>query len=183
MKVKVPELRKIVEDIVSEASKSKKKKGSPSVIDPPEAAPRPVQYKYANVYDFSEPLGKENRYRGQGQAAWGPQTSVHGDDLNDQESKAKKPFGYNEAHEFMDAIVNEEQGSSAWDSLVEESEPVGIWETLDRVVEKRVGFKKLKGKLSRERSVKDPAALAASIGRKKLGSKEMARRSAAGRGK
>jgi hypothetical protein len=44
-------------------------------------------------------------------------------------------------------------------------------------------FKKLEGKLSHEKGVTDPAALAASIGRKKYGAEGMARKSAAGRAK
>jgi hypothetical protein len=46
-----------------------------------------------------------------------------------------------------------------------------------------LGFKKLEGKLSKEKGVTDPAALAASIGRKKYGAKGMAAKSAAGRAK
>lgn len=46
-----------------------------------------------------------------------------------------------------------------------------------------VGFKKLKGKLSHQSGVRNPGALAASIGRKKYGSKGMAAKSAAGRRK
>lgn len=53
----------------------------------------------------------------------------------------------------------------------------------DDLEEKSMGFAALKGKLSHQAGVHDPAALAASIGRKKLGSAEMARRSAAGRRK
>jgi hypothetical protein len=49
--------------------------------------------------------------------------------------------------------------------------------------EKHIGFKKLKGELSHERGVRDPGALAASIGRKKYGAKGMAAKSAAGRRK
>lgn len=41
-------------------------------------------------------------------------------------------------------------------------------------------FKALEGKLKRK-GIRDPAALAASIGRKKLGKKKMAKLSAAGR--
>lgn len=42
-------------------------------------------------------------------------------------------------------------------------------------------FEKLEHKLSHQKGVTDPAGLAASIGRKELGEKEMARRSAEGR--
>lgn len=47
--------------------------------------------------------------------------------------------------------------------------------------EKHIGFKKLKGKLSHEKGVKDPGALAAAIGRNKYGAAGMAKKSAAGR--
>lgn len=50
-----------------------------------------------------------------------------------------------------------------------------------RLAEKHIGFKKLKGQLSHQKGVKNPGALAASIGRKKYGAKGMARKSAAGR--
>lgn len=42
--------------------------------------------------------------------------------------------------------------------------------------EEHLGFKKLEGKLAHEKGVRDPGALAASIGRKKYGSKGMARK-------
>jgi hypothetical protein len=42
-------------------------------------------------------------------------------------------------------------------------------------------FKALKGELARRKGVKNPGALAASIGRKKYGAKKMAQMSAAGR--
>ena len=42
-------------------------------------------------------------------------------------------------------------------------------------------FQKLKGKLAKQKGVTDPAALAASIGRKKYGKKKMAKMAAAGR--
>lgn len=45
---------------------------------------------------------------------------------------------------------------------------------------KYVGFDKLKGELAKHPNVKDPKALAASIGRKKYGAKAMARHAAMG---
>jgi len=53
----------------------------------------------------------------------------------------------------------------------------------DRTNEKKIGFKKLKNKLAHKKGVKDPAALAASIGRKKYGTSGMAKKAAAGRKK
>lgn len=43
------------------------------------------------------------------------------------------------------------------------------------------GFEKVERSVAHEKGVRDPKAVAAAIGRKKLGEKEMARRSAAGR--
>ena len=58
------------------------------------------------------------------------------------------------------------------------------WELRDRTMsEAYIGFNKLKGKLARGGGVKNPAALAASIGRKKYGKKAMTKKSAAGRRK
>ena len=42
-------------------------------------------------------------------------------------------------------------------------------------------FEKLKGELSQDKGIKNPGALAASIGRKKYGGKKMASMSASGR--
>lgn len=42
-------------------------------------------------------------------------------------------------------------------------------------------FKKLEGQLAREKGVKDPAALAAAIGRKRYGGKRMGQLAAKGR--
>lgn len=44
-----------------------------------------------------------------------------------------------------------------------------------------IGFKKLEHQIAKKGNVTDPAAVAASIGRKKYGQKEMTRRSVAGR--
>lgn len=51
----------------------------------------------------------------------------------------------------------------------------------DAARDEHEGFKKLEGELSREKGVTDPAALAASIGRKKYGAEGMAKKSAAAR--
>jgi hypothetical protein len=42
-------------------------------------------------------------------------------------------------------------------------------------------FRKLKGQLAKQKGVRDPGAVAASIGRKKYGKKKMAKLSAQGR--
>jgi hypothetical protein len=51
------------------------------------------------------------------------------------------------------------------------------------VMEKHVGFARLKNKLAHKKGVTDPAALAASIGRKKYGAKNFQKKAAAGRKK
>ena len=53
----------------------------------------------------------------------------------------------------------------------------------ERAKDEHEGFAKLKGELSHEKGVTDPAALAASIGRKKYGAAGMAKKAAAGRAK
>lgn len=58
-----------------------------------------------------------------------------------------------------------------------------IMEETLQLDEEYMGFKKLKGKLSHQKGVHDPGALAASIGRKKYGKKGMARKAAVGRKK
>lgn len=59
-----------------------------------------------------------------------------------------------------------------------------VKECIQRVLsEKKIGFKKLKNILSKKKGVDDPAALAASIGRKKYGNKAMAKKAAAGKKK
>lgn len=52
-----------------------------------------------------------------------------------------------------------------------------------RTDDEHEGFKKLEGRLSHEKGVSDPGALAASIGRKKYGAAGMAKKAAAGRAK
>ncbi len=47
--------------------------------------------------------------------------------------------------------------------------------------DEHLGFKKLEGELAHEKGVKDPAAVAAAIGRKKYGAEGMAKKAAAGR--
>lgn len=62
-------------------------------------------------------------------------------------------------------------------------EAIDLLRKHQKLKEVELGFKKLKNKLSHEKGIKNPAALAASIGRKKLGQAEMTKRSEAGRKK
>lgn len=60
---------------------------------------------------------------------------------------------------------------------------VGKTVRLGRARDEHEGFKKLEGELAHEKGVSDPAAVAASIGRKKYGAEGMAKKAAAGRAK
>lgn len=146
-------LKDLVRDLVI-AEARKAKKGKKKEEKETEKSPG---YQHAEALDFSKPLGDWNVYRHQGVANWGPYTS-----------QGVVP----------ENIVEDFRGS-AWEGFAEEA-PGNIWEALERVSE---DFSSLKKKLAHKKGVTDPAALAASIGRKKLGSKEMARRSVAGRKK
>jgi hypothetical protein len=82
------------------------------------------------------------------------------------------------AEEMIDAIELALRGLRHLVGDVEDHE-----EEEHDVDEAHLGFKKLKGKLAHQKGVTDPAALAASIGRKKYGTAGMAKKSAAGRKK
>jgi hypothetical protein len=51
----------------------------------------------------------------------------------------------------------------------------------ERIGDEHIGFKKLEGEIAKKGNVSNAAAVAASIGREKLGAAEMAKRAAAGR--
>lgn len=59
------------------------------------------------------------------------------------------------------------------------NQAIGLLRQHKRLMESK--FSRLSGELSHEKGIHDPDAVAASIGRKKLGQKEMTRRSEAGR--
>jgi hypothetical protein len=73
--------------------------------------------------------------------------------------------------------TSSDRGTRPKTALGESRATGGAW----ALVEKHIGFKKLKGELSHEKGVRNPGALAAAIGRKKYGAKGMAKKSAAGR--
>lgn len=54
---------------------------------------------------------------------------------------------------------------------------------LDNADDEHLGFKKLENSLAHEKGISNPAAVAASIGRRKYGAKGMAKKAAAGRKK
>lgn len=52
---------------------------------------------------------------------------------------------------------------------------------LDRAIDEHIGFSKLENELAHKKGVRDPASVAAAIGRKKYGKAGMAKKAAAGR--
>lgn len=67
MKIKLTELKQIIESIVLEARRKKKTKKK-------DAASEPEKYKTDENLDFSQPLGDKNLYKRQGASNWGPFT-------------------------------------------------------------------------------------------------------------
>lgn len=55
--------------MINEAKKKKEKAEKNKVV------PQPAEYRYAEAFDFSAPLGAYNLYRQQGAVNWGPMTS------------------------------------------------------------------------------------------------------------
>ena len=189
MKMTITELVEYVgqvfaEDKRAKKSKAKKKDGESKVGDA-----LPHGYAYAEALDFMKPLGEDNRYHLQGQAAWGPSTGVGlSMNMNDNIVLNKNIFRFEEGKSF-----------SPWDLLGEAVQPAAaptLWESVLRwydhqklglgldeaaeMDEKHVGFKKLAQHFARQKNIHDPDALAASIGRKKYGAKGMAKKAAAG---
>lgn len=194
MKDAINEIKGIVSRVLAEAKKKKEK------AEKLKHHPRPNAYSYAEAFDFSAPLGAYNLYKQQGPVNWGPMTSA-GTKIDDriagQTAELEHVLRSVVRESVREAVAND---PSPWHYLsesIEPSVPNGIWEavnhwydhqglglghqTAEGIEEKKVGFAKLKGKLSKEKGVKDPAALTASIGRKKYGPVAMAKKSSAGR--
>lgn len=189
MQMTITELRELVGEVLAEDKKAKKEKKieKEEVSRVGDAVPK--GFAYAEALDFMRPLGQDNLYHLQGQAGWGPQTGTGVSmNMDDNIVLNKNIFRFQES-----------TGRSAWDVLHEVSKPQrpaqeSIWEsalhwydfqerglgegTMD---EKHMGFKNLAQHLARQKNVHDPAALAASIGRKKIGPKAMAKKAAAGK--
>jgi hypothetical protein len=164
------------------------------------AEAQPHGFFYNETYDFSQPLGADNLYHRQGMAAWGPDThSPSGINVKDDIVMNKDVFRFKEGllRTLESGVIDEQlaPSSSAWEALnlqetYEHTPADGSawtdgyhWYDYARIGlgEGHVGFKKLAQKLSHKKGVESGSGLAAAIGRKKLGKKEMARRSAAGR--
>ena len=194
MKISVPELRKLVEEVIAEAKKKKEKDLEEEV--------RPDAHMYDKAHDYSPPLGAYNLYRSQGPVNWGPHTGP-GPKIDDRPWGVKNESALRTALRQMISEALMPAPNSAWMGVVPPAPrkvPKGIWESamhwydfqsrglgegsaanVLNLDEKKIGFKKLKAKLAHKKGVKDAGALAASIGRKKYGAAGMAKKSAAGR--
>jgi len=73
MKITIRELAEVVSDVIAEAKKKAKK--------PDEE--KQNGFKYSPQNDFSAPLGKDNLYKKQGAANFGPYTNSSGETIND----------------------------------------------------------------------------------------------------
>lgn len=195
MKITVEQLKVMVEHAINEAKKKKQK-------DLEEMETRPDGHMLDKNMDFAPPLGGYNLYRSQGAVNWGPQTGA-GPKIDDRPYPGT--VAESSLRQAIRGMISEKlrpDPNSAWSAFSPpppQVPPKGIWESAMHyydfqrrglgqmkeeakpVDEKHVGFKKLKGKLSHEKGVKDPGALAASIGRKKYGAAGMAKKAAAGR--
>lgn len=169
-------LQEMTDRVLAEAPKKKGKGKKNAEKDAANRQVQPGAYSYSQALDFAPPLGDHNLYKAQGHVNWGPHTGV-GPYVDDTTKRAKS-----------------EQSSlqSAWEQLSEAVTPADTWGKAlvemggacdvshEDIDEKKVGFKKLAGKLSHEKGVEDPKALAAEIGRKKYGAKAFAARVAKG---
>lgn len=117
------ELNKIVSMVISEAKK-KKKKGD---REDPKYSALPKEFGYAEVFDYSSPLGAENRLAQQGNANMGPYTS------GGKEDDKKLRAAIKEAIRFE--MMND---PSPWHFLSEsfemnEPKMKNVWETLNKL--------------------------------------------------
>lgn len=179
MKMTLRELREFVRKQVLEEAKRKKKE-----VPKPQPPHVRAYGQTAEAFDFSQPLRSMNLYKAQGAANFGPYTAAH------EQVDATPVREYAPAAASMIRKVNESLSQSVWEPVAEQVRPAeNVWEELVRltesqeVSEKHLGFKKLKGKLAHKKGVKNPAALAAKIGRDKYGSAGMAKKAAAGKKK
>lgn len=183
------EIRRYIGEILAEAKKKKEKALELK------HSPEPKAYGYSESFDFSAPLGAYNLYRSQGAVNWGPMTGP-GTKIDDRIAGQRASL-----ESVLRGAMKEATSSSAWDVINESTReikvPENVWEaaqhyydhaglglghaTSESIEEKKIGFAKLKNKLAHKKGVKDPAALAASIGRTKYGKVGMAKKVAAGR--
>ncbi len=115
-------IKTIVAQVISEAKKKKKKDNDQKYV----ACPK--EYGYADAFDFSSPLGDENRYKAQGDSNLGPYTNSG----NPEDKKLRAAI----KETIREAMLNER---SPWDFLSEslrmnERNPKNVWESLGRFV-------------------------------------------------
>jgi len=146
---------------------------------------------YDEAFDYAQPLGALNLYAQQGAVNWGPYTSAgptidssYADPQRNNATANLKESDERALRSLVREII--ENGlipaGSAWAPLLRrERADEGAWGAAGELLEKHIGFAKLKGQLAHKKGIHDPGALAASIGRKKYGSHAMAKKSAAGR--
>lgn len=178
MKITVEQLKAVIKDALIEAKKSKKGKDAEADGDPTLAVPA---YKTDEKLDFSKPLGNENLYKKQGASNFGPYTEEKA--IRMMVRQALSEMGgpvTGQQLPLCQHIFSHKNRNNIWENAMALSEAT-CQKCGKSMEEAKLGFKKLKGKLSHEKSVKDPAALAASIGKKKYGNKGMAKKAAAGK--
>lgn len=160
MKISVPELKKLVEEVIAEAKKKK---------EDLEEDHRPDGFVYDKNFDMSQPLGAYNLYRSQGPVNFGPFTGA-GPKIDDRPYGAKNESALRTVLRGMIGEALMPDASSAWMGVVPpavpapRSAPKNMWEaamhwydfqgkglggkssaaSAANMVEKRLGFKDLK---------------------------------------
>jgi hypothetical protein len=186
MKTTISELRILVDAIIEEARKSKKKpKDHPDRMK----ANHPNAYQYDEALDFSNPLGSYNLYKSQGGASWGPNTGAGpkvDDNIRFPPQKLNLGEGVDPNSEWAQ-LVESNNLENVWESVARwyDHQGLGLGEGSAVLDEKHVGFKKLKNQIKKKEGYSNDQskAVAASIGFKKFGKKGMAAKAAAGRKK
>lgn len=121
MKISVPELRKLVEEVIAEAKKKK---------DDLEEEHRPDGFVYDKAHDMSAPLGAYNRYRSQGAVNFGPYTGA-GPNIDDRPYGVKSESALRTVLRSMIGEAIMPDPSSAWMGVVPPAPkraPKNMWE-------------------------------------------------------
>jgi hypothetical protein len=191
MKMNLDELRNVVRGMVREA------KGKAKKVKVVARKTQPTGFGYSEAFNLSRPLGVHNLYHRQGVANFGPYTGTAGPTIPDSPRGidvpvAPLPLAEVALRSIVGDVIDEDIERDPWRYLgaaygtgLHEAARGSAWRPVERFLDEKRGgaFKRLKKKLSGKKGVTDPAALAGVIGRKKLGSKEMTKRSVAGRKK
>jgi hypothetical protein len=129
MKYNLDEIRSIVEDVLSEASKKKDKSKK---LKSKAGTAASAYGSYAEAFDFSAPLAGFNLYRNQGPVNWGPMTSG-GTKIYDNITSGKKGMEEAALRSVIRGVIGERV--SAWETLAPLAEDVkvparSIWESI-----------------------------------------------------